>query len=434
MLVGNSGAIYSSTDGLTWTNRTIGAGQTLGNVTYNSGVWSAFILISAAGGYFKSVDNGVTWLRTAFPDASVASRVNYIGGKYIKLAPSYISSSSDGVTWRAIDQVTYRTTTIDSLQKVNNKYFAIAYSGTYPLVWSSSDGITFTPSRTAVRGYVAYTGSAYINVFWGALGPVGVYRSTDGDTWTHYSDVGTDASSTRVFNMNVLTDTLYASGKLTFFTAAAATSTALNTQTVYYSSDGGTTWLAGNAPAGQAMSFVGATDGTTIVNVAAAPFGVYKTTDGGASWTPIYGVSGGTSPTYTGGYWYFTSNHTSDASAIFAGPSLTITSLGTYNGYGFNLTNAQAQIWKTGDNQIAGVFRQSFSIPGSLAISPNAKEAPIRTSDNRVLTLGNFNSTAATVVNSIVEWPLFSYNTTTTFFVPQQVTGLASNEYIYAGA
>lgn len=433
--VGNAGNIYSSTNGTTWTNRTLGyTTSPLGNVTYDGTQWLAFVLTSGIGGYFKSTDNGVTWVRVAFPDVVVASRVMYIGGKYIRLAPNYISVSSNGVTWRSADQVTYRTNILNTLQKINNKYFAMAYAN-YPIVWTSSDGITFTPSRTAVHGYITYTGSAYINVFVNSNGPVGVYRSTDGDTWTHYADVSqsTDTSSTRSFNsVGSLTDIAYSSGKLTFFTATAATSTALNTQTVYYSSDGGLTWASGNFPAGQQTSGVSGTDGTTLV-VGASNYGVYKTTDGGANWTAIYGIA--SSPViYTGGYWYWASLHTPDASNIISGPAQTITALGSFNGYGFNINGASAITWESSNNVITPLARLSFAIPGNIALNANQKETPVRTSDNRALAMSNFSSTPATVTNSIIEYPMFSYDTSTTFFVPQQVVGLASNEYIYAGA
>lgn len=435
MAVGGAGAIYSSTNGTTWINRTMGyTSSLLGNVTYDGTQWLAFVITSVISGYFKSTDNGVTWVRVAFPDSVTARRVMYIGGKYIRLASSYISVSSDGVTWRSVDQVSYRSNSLSTIQKINNKYFAMAFAN-YPIVWTSSDGITFTPSRTAVHGYITYTGSAYINVYYNNNGPVGVYRSTDGDTWTHYADVSqsTDTSSTRSFNsVGNLTDIAYSSGKLSFFTGNAATSTALNTQTVYYSSDGGLTWASGNFPAGQQTSGVSGTDGTTLV-VGAANYGVYKTTDGGANWTAIYGIA--SSPViYTGGYWYWASLHTPDASNIISGPAQTITALGSFNGYGFNINGASAITWESSNNVITPLARLSFAIPGNIALSTNSKETPVRTSDNRALALSNFGSTPATVTNSIIEYPMFSYDTSTTFFVPQQVVGLASNEYIYAGA
>jgi len=437
VLVGLSGTVYTSTNGTTWTNRTLGVNTVvLGNVIYDGTQWLAFILTQNGGGYFKSINSGVTWVRVAFPDEITMSRVVYLGGKYIRLAPNYISLSSDGVTWRSADQVTYRTSSFNTLQKINDKYFAAAIAN-YPIVYTSSDGITFTPSRTAVHGYITYDGSAYINVYINSTGPVGVYRSTDGDTWTHYADVSqsTDTSTTRVFKrVSSLTDIAYASGKLTFFTGSAAVADALNTQTVYYSSDGGLTWSSGNFPAGQQAVGPSGTDGTTLV-VGAANYGVYKTTDGGATWLPIYGIGQtATSVVYTGGYWYWSSFHTPDASNIISGPSQTITALGTYNGYGFNINGSSGLIWKASDNMITPYSRLSLAIPGNIGLAVNSKETPVRASDTRALALGSFASTAATVVNAIVEYPLFSYNTSTTFFVPQHVVGLATNEYIYAGA
>ena len=445
--VGAGGNIYTSPDGTTWTNRSLGENSyALGSVIWDGTQYLAFALGSATSAYFRSTD-GITWTRSSHIDQVATGTVVWLGGKYIRTTTTggnYLSSSTDGITWRAADQVSYRATTgvsFDTIQKVNSTYFAVGFGGNYPVVYTSSDGITFSPSRTAVRGFIAYNGTYYFSAWKGTGGSLGIYRSSDGATWTHYSDLGTSASSTRTFTVQSLPpEIIWANGKLSLYVGSAALSTSLNTTTIYYSSNG-LTWSEANSPLGgfigtNTTAGVAGTDGTTIVapfSITASAGSMYKSTDGGVTWSAL--VSSVNTPViYTGGYWNWLNLKTADASTIVSAASTTFVAFGSYNGYTFNITGAAANIWENSTNVSTAYTKYITGIPNAYVILSGYKEAPIRTSDKRVLAAGSFNFLTGTVVNPIVEYPLFSYDTATTFFVPQQVVGLASNEYIYAGA
>lgn len=446
--VGATGAIYTSTNGTTWTNRTLGeTSYSLGAVLWDGTQYTAYVLGSNVAVYFRST-NAITWTRSSFIDQVSTSRVQYIGGKYIRTsaaAGNYISSSDDGVTWRAADQVSYRATsgfTFDTIQKVNNVYFAVAFGSNYSVVYTSSDGITFTPSRTAARGFIAYTGTYYFSVWKGVGGSLGVYRSSDGVAWTHYSDIGTSTASTRSFAVqSIPPDIIWANGRLSVYGGSVAAATALNTQSIFYSSDG-LTWLEGRAPLGgfigtNSNAGVAATDGTTIVasfSISTTAGSMYKSTDGGVTWTAL-GPGANALPIYSGGYWNYGQVKTSDASTLIGlNASVPFVALGSHNGYTFNITGSGLNAWEISSNSANSFFRFFNGLPNAFALIAGLKEAPVRASDNRVLAQGAYTGLPASIVNPIVEFPLFSYDTTTTFFVPPQVVGLASNEYIYAGA
>ena len=435
VIVGNTGSIYSSTDGLTWTQRVIDTTYGLSAVVWDGTYFfTCQINASANNAAFRST-NGITWTRTYVPNT--IARLQWIGGKYIRTpgSNSLIFTSTDGFTWIQAVQNTFRVTAnLTQLQKVGNVYFASAG-------FTSTDGITFNRSRSFITASVAYDGTYYYCSNKSTGSARVVYRSSNGSDWTFLTELGTDATTTR--QATFWQDMLYASGKLVAFTAGYAFASSTDLAPVSYSTDG-ITWTDGQFPAGGfpgtlASTGLGvmATDGTTLVaaaTTASVSYAMYKSTNSGATWTSFFGST--FAPImYTGGYWYWQSFKTADASTVTGAPTATFTAFGSHNGYGFNLFGNSSQIWKASLNNNNGVTSYSaISTPGAYVLVAGTKPAPVRTSDNRVLTMANIGSLAGTMTNPISEYPLFSYNTTTTFFVPQQVTGLASNEYIYAGA
>jgi hypothetical protein len=435
VIVGNTGTIYSSTDGTTWTNRTLGdTTYSFGGITWDGTRFLTFPLGQTANNAaFRSTD-GVTWTRTFVP--SGIARLQWIGGKYIRTPSTgnQIHTSTDSFTWVQSVQNTFRvTTSLSQLQKVGNVYFTSAG-------FTSTDGITFNRSRSFITANVAYDGTYYYGSTKGTGSSLIVYRSSNGNDWSYLTELGTNASTT--LQPTFWQDMLYANGKLVTFTAGYIFSTSTDVASVYYSTDG-ITWTPGQFPAGgypgtlsASGSGVVATDGTTLIAAAtttSTSYGMYKSTNGGATWTSFFGST--FAPImYTGGYWYWQSFKTADASTVTSAPTVTLTAVGSHNGYGFNIFGTGAQIWEATLNNNNGVPRYAIFTPGAYGLIAGTKPAPIRTSDNRVLTMANIGSLAGTMTNPISEFPLFSYDTATTFFVPQQVTGLASNEYIYAGA
>jgi hypothetical protein len=434
VIVGNTGVIYSSTNGTTWTNRSLGdTTYNLQMVTWDGTRFFTTPQSNAAPVAFRSSD-GATWTRTYMPGN--AARLQWIGGQYVLLgnaSASTIYYSSDSLTWYRSPQNSLRTTAnLTTLQKVGGVYFTS--SG-----FTSTDGITFTPSRSLYNALVAYDGTYYYTSLKGTGSSLVIYRSSDGNAWSYLTELGTDASTART--ITAFADMLYANGKLVAFTGNYVFSTSTDASSVFYSTNG-VTWTPGSFPVGGFPGTLGATgsgtmstDGTTLIasaTTASVAYGLYRSTDSGATWTSISG-SGAAPIVYTNGYWNWQSFKSADASTVIAGPTNAITAVGSYNGYTFNIFGTSAAIWETSANASLPLFTYKISLPGNFNLVANTKETPVRTSDKRALTIANITSFTATVVSPIAEYPMFSYDTTTTFFVPQQVVGLASNEYIYAG-
>ena len=432
VIVGNTGTIYSSTNGVIWTIRFIGdPTYSLTFVIWDGTQFFSCPLGSTSNAAFRSSD-GTTWTRTYGPFQ--IARLHWLGGKYITTAASVgLNFSNDSRVWSQCKQNSSRVTaSLSQLQKVGNAYF----TG----VFSSTDGITFTRMNGGVFNTVAYDGTYYYASVKGNGSSLLVLRSSDASSWSFLAELGTDASITR--QITAWSDILYANSKLVAFIASFAFSTTTDESPVFYSSDG-ITWTRGQFPAGgypgtSVSTGVGnmATDGTTLVasaTTASVSYGMYKSTDSGATWSNFFGNT--FAPIiYTGGYWYWQSFKTADATTVTGAPTATLTTVNTHNGYGFNIFGTSAVIWEASTNNNIGVPSYAISTPGAYSLVGNPKPAPIRTSDNRVLTMANISTFTATMTSPISEYPLFSYDTTTTFFVPQQVAGLSSNEYIYAGA
>ena len=440
--VGNSGVIYTSPDGVTWTNRTTtDTTQTLGNVICDGTNCYAFPLGASSAVYYKSSNLGVNWVRTTLNDGNASYRYQYLNGKYFRFALNTIASSSDGYTWKNSRQVSGRVAGVGSFQKIGSVYYYIYWnsSNTQPFLYASSDGATFSLVTTAPGSYVAYGGGYYYMAYKGGQSAVAIYRSSDGITnWAHYSDLGNETTvSSRSFNMPTTTpiEIAYAAGNLVVFTGNPVSSSASNTQSAYYSSDGGVTWKAGNFPIGSYIGGASATDGSTIVVSVNGNNSLYKSTDGGATWQPLSSLAS-TNTVYSGGYWYSGNFKSSDATnwvgqywpySLGSSP----TALGTSGSYSFNISSSSAFVWQNGTNSTSPNIRANIaSITPFSVYASNLREAPVRTSDNRVLVATPSGSGCNGV---LAEYPLYSYNTSTTFFVPQQSTNLSANEYIYAG-
>jgi hypothetical protein len=430
--VGAGGVIYTSSNGTTWTSRSLGdVNNVLNNVTWDGTIFLAVPFGSSNDIGFRSTD-GTTWTRCYVPGNMF--RLQWIGGKYIFGGNNRLLYSADSRTWVNSVQNSFRVGNLTQLQKVGNLYCA---SGNY----ISTDGITFNRVRPVITSsIVAYDGTYYYSCLKGTGSTITIYRSTDGSNWTYLSELGTDASSSR--SPSIWLDMLYANGKLVAYTGNYISSATTDSSPIYYSSDG-ITWTAGTFPVGGypgTLSVTGqgamATDGTTLIAPATTPsvlYGMYKSSNSGATWTAIP-YSSFAPIIYSGGYWNWQSYKTSDATALISSSNTSFVAVNSHNGYMFNILGTTSAIWEISGNASSSYFLFNITTPGSYGLVSGTKPAPVRTSDNRVLTMANVGSLAATMTNPISEYPLFSYDTTTTFFVPQQVTGLASNEYIYAGA
>ena len=143
VVVGNQGAVISSTDGVTWT-----APKYLGS-SYH--VWSDLIYINgqfvvvgthalgANEGYIVSSTDGINWTAVKTVGTSGWSAITYGNGKFVAVGyDGYITTSTDGISW------TTPTTSGNNSWKFvtygNGKYVAGGWNG---YTANSTDGITW---------------------------------------------------------------------------------------------------------------------------------------------------------------------------------------------------------------------------------------------------------------------------------------------------
>ena len=222
--VGLSGAIFTSTDGFAWTQRTSGITRDLVAVTYGGGVFVA------TGGYGEilSSPDGITWTRrtTSLTGAALTiGGVAYGNGRFVAFytvtpgTTAGIVTSLNGTTWTvggsfaaswylsaiasngtSFLAVTSRaeawtSTTGTSWTKVHNEVsgdtsVALAYgsgqyaiAGYYGKLWTTPNGTTWTPRGSGAPS--DYYGMGFANGNFVAVGRFGLLTtSADGVTWT----------------------------------------------------------------------------------------------------------------------------------------------------------------------------------------------------------------------------------------------------------
>jgi len=430
--VGASGVITTSPDGTTWTART--PGDT--SVTLMSVAWSGtrFIVTNTTNTSAWTSTDGITWTRVfeAAPSGSTR-RTSYIGGKFISVGASgWIQTSTDGLTWRASDEVQYVVTTVSRLQKIGGMYYALTANG----MFQSSDGITFSavrqiPAANFPRG-VAYSGSAWI-VLAAASGATAsaVFKSTDGTTWTKSADLF-NPTSTSSITVGV-TDCVYASGNFIFGVSSVVIASAGLSGGAYTSPDG-ITWTPRLLPYG---GFSGnasmASDGTTLLSSVASPAGIIRSSDGGVTWNVFASTPFGIpNMGYSSGVWLINTYVTDDLDKqVTLSSGLTQSnSFYVHNSkLVYNVATATNRIL----SQVNSAPQFTFAVPaGRLlpsTVVQTGKEYPVRGST----LMFAMNGATAALPFLIAECPLYSYDTGTTFWVPPQSAGGGQIAYIYAG-
>lgn len=169
---GDGGVIFTSPDGVTWTQRS--SGTTLSNnaVTWNG---SLFVVVGASGNIRTSPD-GITWTARTSGTSSPLNAVAWSGTVLCAVGANVILTSPDGVTWTA--RTPWTATTQINLVWAGNKFVSFAFSGETA---TSPDGITWTVRGTV--GYlmngVVWTGTQLVLAGRGAR----IFTSADGITW-----------------------------------------------------------------------------------------------------------------------------------------------------------------------------------------------------------------------------------------------------------
>ena len=94
-----SAAAASSTDGITWTARTLPSSTSWQSVTYGDGT---FVVVSDSEAAASSTD-GITWTARTLPSSATWLSVTYGDGTFfaVALSSAAAASSTDGITWTA---------------------------------------------------------------------------------------------------------------------------------------------------------------------------------------------------------------------------------------------------------------------------------------------------------------------------------------------
>lgn len=185
--VAGAGAIYTSTDGITWTKR---VSNTTASLTWV--IWANSQFVAVGGSTCLTSPDGITW--TSRSGMSNAIGLTWSGTIYLTAGTSgTMRASSDGITWTSRSSGT--STTFNAVV-YGTRFVAVGFSG---MIRTSTDGTTWTPraSGTSSALYdVAWSGSRYVAV--GGFGEI--LWSNDGFTW-NFATVPAGLSGTTFYGV-----------------------------------------------------------------------------------------------------------------------------------------------------------------------------------------------------------------------------------------
>jgi hypothetical protein len=177
---GYAGQVRTSTDGITWTTRTLASlvPTSVRTSTFGNGTF----VVAGNNGLLDSSTDGVTWTtRTSqfgidvISSSAFGNNIFVIGGFTGK-----ISTSTDGISWTTRTSAVFNNLITQELAFGNNLFVAGTNGGT---VATSTDGATWTsrisPFNTQITGLTFGNNLFLISSTSGQLA-----TSTDGITWT----------------------------------------------------------------------------------------------------------------------------------------------------------------------------------------------------------------------------------------------------------
>ena len=179
--VGDSGAILSSSDGVTWTNQSVATSNAFHGVTYGNGT---FVAVGKLGLILTSPD-GVIWTSRASGTDHYLKGVAYGNGVYVAVGSGggTILSSSNGLTW------TVRVLSAEDLNGItfgNGLFLAVGNGalGGESLILTSTNGEMWDfPSSGTGKNL---RGAAYGNDRFVIVGNDGtILNSLEGADWTN---------------------------------------------------------------------------------------------------------------------------------------------------------------------------------------------------------------------------------------------------------
>ena len=181
----------SSTDGITWTTRTLPSASSWKAAVCNP-TTGVFVAVAQGSTAAASSTDGITWTARTLPSSSnwCAVTVNTTTGVFVAVSSSTgttAASSTDGITWTARTLPTSSSWVAVTCNPTTGIFLAIA-NGSSSAAYST-DGITWSqPTLPAITNWTAVTCNPTTGVFVVIARPSTVAASsTNGITWTSRS-------------------------------------------------------------------------------------------------------------------------------------------------------------------------------------------------------------------------------------------------------
>jgi hypothetical protein len=174
VIVGEIGAIQSSSDGVVWTAQSSGTANALADVVFANG---RFVAVGSSGTILTST-NGSNWTAAASGVSAALAAVTYGNGIYVAVGASgTVLTSGNGINWTNQSGGITPSLNLKSVAFGNNLYVAITGAGE---IIVSPDGVTWTsqPSQGGTPYRVAYLNTNFVIVDYG------MKFSADGTNWT----------------------------------------------------------------------------------------------------------------------------------------------------------------------------------------------------------------------------------------------------------
>jgi photosystem II stability/assembly factor-like uncharacterized protein len=177
MIVGDSGVILTSQDGITWTQRTSGVTRDLQDACYGDGIW----VVVGNNGIILTSPDGITWTPRTSGTTDMLRSVCYGDGIWVAVGNvGLILTSPDGINWT--QRTSGVTGTLMGITYHNNVFAASGY-GTGVILTSTNNGIDWSTviSNSSLIVRIHYANGMFVCI------SSSVYYSYDGINWSSLS-------------------------------------------------------------------------------------------------------------------------------------------------------------------------------------------------------------------------------------------------------
>jgi len=136
VIVGNSGALRTSTNAIEWTTESSGTTSIIYSVTYGANTY----VYSGAGGLIATSTDGISWTQRNTPTTQAINKVRYANNIFLYVGNAgVLATSSDAITWDT--KITSTTSVLNDVVYANSTYIAVGVGG---VMLTSTDADTWT--------------------------------------------------------------------------------------------------------------------------------------------------------------------------------------------------------------------------------------------------------------------------------------------------